>query len=609
LQFELGCDDPRSMLAPAILAAVRRAVVVSALAVIGCTDGGRAAPDDDVTMSSEESTTALLEESTGLPFECVPGKVRCAGEAWLERCAPTGQEWIPEACPSQTTCVPCDEDTCVEVRCLGPCESVDDVPSSAGCSFIANRQLHPSEGFPDGLVVANPNPALLAAIDFLVTPEGSNQEQLVETVILAPLESHAFTLSSSFVQSESSMFRTGGTHRVRSDVPIVAYHHAPHAMSRGNDSSMLLPESSLRQEYIIPSFGPNVEEFRGEPSYFEVVALENFTTLEWFPTADTAGNGLPIPFVPVDGHGSLKMNRFDTARIAASANQQAIVQLRDLSGTIVVADKPIWVTAGTRCARIPIRDFETYPAGRCDPLQEMPIPLAYWGSTYVAAHSPVRGTERHWWRIYAGTDDITVTADPPQPGTPIVLQRRGDFADLDVPTGTSFVLESADGVFMPVQYLQSQRWTADPAGPGQPEPVEESADHGDPSMYQMIPVAQFLTRYVFSTALRYPHNYVQVIRAAEGAPVVLDGEPIDDASYDPIAEYEVAELSIDEGTHLIESEDPFGIIQVGYSGPDIDANCLLEDEYLDPETGRPLFGCSSSYAYPGGMKSEVIFVP
>jgi hypothetical protein len=405
--------------------------------------------------------------------------------------------WIPEPCPSQTTCVPCDDDTCVEVRCLGPCESVDDVPSSAGCSFNANRQLHPTEVFEDGLVVANPSATAMATVQLFATPEGMNHENLVETILLAPLESHAFTLATSFVQGDSSMFRTGGTHRVQSDAPIVAYHHAPHAMSRGNDSSMLLPESSLRQDYVVTSYGPNVEEFRGEPSYFEVVALQNFTTVEWFPTADTAGNGLPIPFVPHGGRGELHMNRFDTARIAASANQQALVYKRDLSGTIVTADKPIWVTSGTRCARVPIRDQETYPAGRCDPLQEMAIPLAYWGSTYVAVHSPIRGTERHWWRIYAGTDDMHVTTDPPLPGTPIVLEKLGDFADLDVANGTSFVLDSVDGVFMPVQYLQSQRWTADPDGDGLPEPVAESAEYGDPSMYQMIPVEQFLTRYVF----------------------------------------------------------------------------------------------------------------
>jgi hypothetical protein len=594
---------------------LRQLALVTAIASTGgCRDDANADGDDGdsgVPSTSGDLTTGI---TSGPDIECLPGEVRCGGLEAVERCAPTGKAWIPELCPSMTSCVPCESDDCTEARCLGPCESTDDVPSSAGCSFIANRQLHLHQDFNDGLVVANPNEDVDATVTLYITPEGKNVEEPVETIVLAPLASHSFSLETNFIQTNTSMYRTGGTHRVQSDIPIIAYHHAPEAFARGNDSSLLLPESALRNEYVIPSYKPVFNEggTNGQPTYFEVVALQNFTTLEWFPRADTAGNGLPVPFVPAGGRGELKMNRFDTVRIAASGNQNQIVENRDISGTIVKADKPIWVTSGSRCSRVPYRDTDTYPKGHCDPLQEMPIPLEYWGSKYVAAHSPVRETESHWWRVYAATPGVTVTADPPTlEGTPFTLGERGEYVDLEAKTGESFVLESDNGAFMPVQYLQSQRWASDPDGdgPGQPEPEFEFTNIGDPSMYQMVPVEQFLTRYVFVTALNFPINYVQVIREAGAADVILDGEVIDAADFDAVAGYEVADVLIEEGAHVIDSDEPFGIIQVGYSLNVIDENCRLEDEYIDPVTGDYTLECLSSYAYPGGMKSDPIFIP
>lgn len=593
-------------------APIRRLLVSVVLASVGpfaCrddADGDGDDGDDGGPASTSSQTTG--DGGTTFGIECLPGEVQCGSDlTTIERCAPTGAAWIPEACPSMTTCRPCEDDSCTQAQCLGVCEMSDDTPSSAGCSFIANRQLHLQVDFPDGLVVANPNPDVDAMLTLYLTPEGMNIEEEIETVLLAPLTSHSFSLRNNFVQSDSSMYRTGGTHRVQSDVPVVAYHHAPEAYARGNDSSMLLPESALRNDYVVTSYKPNFNPngTDGQPTYFEIVAVQNFTTVEWYPRVATAGNGLPIPAVPAGGHGVLMMNRFDTARIAASVSASDIPQDRDVSGTVVTADKPIWVTAGSRCSRVPHRNPDDYPTGYCDPLQEFMIPLVYWGSTYVAAHSPVRDTEKHWWRVYAGTDGMTVTADPPVVG-PMTFDERGDYEDLEIDNGVSFVLHSDDGAFMPVQYLQSARYP----DPPYPEPTMDSTPKGDPSMYQMIPVEQFLDRYVFATALNFALNYVQVIRTAGGPEVILDGEPIDESLFMAVGEYEVADKLLEmEGPHEIHSDGPFGIIQIGYSTGDLDMKCALEEEYIDPDTGEHLRTCRSSYAYPGGMKSEPIYIP
>ncbi len=604
------------------------ALALGAGALAGCPkdDGGAHAGDSSGTAATTDAGSGSAD-STGFVPDCEPGQIRCKDATALERCAPTGKEWLPEPCPAKTTCTPCDNDQCTQDQCLGPCDSVDDLPSSAGCSFIANRQILREQMFFDSLVVANPNSSEIATVQLYQVPEGTNIEQPIgDAIMLAPLEVHIFELDTNFVLSETSMYRTGGNYRLSSDEPVIAYHHAPGQLSNGNDSSMLLPESAMRQEYVVMSYAPARNQ-DGEPSYFEVVALQDFTTLEWFPPVDTAGNGLPVPFVAKGEGGLLNMNRFDTVRIAASGNNEENPDLRDVSGTVVRADKPVWITSGTKCARVPVRDPITYPIGHCDPLQELPIPLEYWGTTYVAPASPDRrdeefggvpdgelGHERHHWRVYAGTDDVTVTTDPPQMGTPITLAKRGDYAEFSVPNNTSFVFGS-DKVFMPVQYLQSQWWNSDPdgSGEGMAEPASEYTMVGDPAMYQMVPVEQFLTRYVFVPAVGFPLNYVQVIKKAGSGGITLDGTLI--SAYTPINEdWQIADVVIDEvrpgeemSAHVIESNDPFGIIQVGYSPNQPDEDCLKDD--VTENTPPPPYRCLSSYAYPGGMKSEPIFIP
>lgn len=599
--------------------------VVFLTACDACGDDGSATGNDGNATSSGSSSVGSESsaDTTGDAIECLPNTVRCGGETTLERCAPTGKLWLPEECPGNTACVPCTDDTCTEDRCLGPCDSVDELPSSAGCSFIANRQLHLVPEFNDGLVVANPNTTEEATVQLYLTPEGKNVEEPEgDPVVLAPLESHTFELTTNFVQTQSSAFRTGGTHRVQSDIPIIAYHHAPVRMSLGNDSSLLLPEKALRKDYVIFSYGPNVANVAGEPTYFEIVALENFTTVEWWPSVDTAGDGLPIQFVPQGGRGELKMNRFDTARIAASGMQQEVIPLRDVSGTVVKADKPIWVTSGSKCSRVPTRDLAVYPLGHCDPLQEMPIPLDYWGTDYVAPAAPTRDSERHHWRVYAGKDGVEVYTDP-EVVPPFTIDERGDFFEFSVENGRNFEFHSDNGVFMPVQYLQSKIF--DETSADKQEPPEESTDVGDPSMYQMVPVEQFLSRYVFVPALNYPDNYVQVIhrvgatdiRIAHGADEdVVDGYVPAGSGYEVSNWYiDPCLMPFDNCTYVIESDDgsddtddSFGIIQVGYSGVGIDNNCELPEQYLD-ENGDPAYPCFSSYAYPGGMKSEAINIP
>ncbi|MGB1016630.1 MAG: IgGFc-binding protein, partial [Nannocystaceae bacterium] len=296
----------------------------------------------------------------------------------------------------------------------------------------------------------------------------------------------------------------------------------------------------------------------GQPSYVAVIALEHDTIVNWTAKTDTAGDFFPVPFVFEGEVGEMELNERDMMQIAASSNEED-VRKRDLSGMVINATKPVWVVGATSCAFVPFGG-----QGFCDHLQEQLIPIEQWGKEYVAAHSPVRGTEKHVWRIYGGADNVGVATDPPLDGTPFVLEKTGDYREFEVDNGVSFVVTS-NGPIMPVQYLYGS---------------QDGAGTGDPSMYQMVPVEQFLRRYAFATGLNYDDDYVQVTRKKGAAAVLVDGVPV--TGYYEIGDYEVADWKVEEGAHFAESSQAFGIAGVGYTQQ------------------------NASYAYPGGMALEVI---
>jgi hypothetical protein len=177
------------------------------------------------------------------------------------------------------------------------------------------------------------------------------------------------------------------------------------------------------------------------------------------------------------------------------------------------------------------------------------------------------------WRIFAGEDNTTVTVEPAQPGTPIVLMNRGDWQELEVPNGTNLYFTS-DKPFMPVQYVTGDH---------------EANGIGSPAMVQMVPTAQFLDNYVFVTGVGYETDYVQVMREVGSADVLLDDVVV--TGWATVQGWEVATVLLDmPGAHSIESEDYFGIIQYGWNS-------------------KPGASVTAGYGYPGGMKAEVLYIP
>ncbi len=596
---------------------VHRLLTLASISYWTACGGDDGAPALENTESST-TTDADTGSESGIVLVCVPGETRCNGQQYLETCAPTGREWMKEPCPPNASCHSCDsmDETCAADHCIGPCDVASDLPSSAGCSFIANRQLHPFEEWDDGIVIANPDTSRSATVSLFKIPEGGRKEELVDgfPITLGPSQAISHRINTSFILGFNSFFRTGGMFRITSDLPIIAYQHAPLENNSGNDSSLLLPESALGRDYVVTSYHPVPNPALtagGLPSYFEIIAIEDGTRVEWTPPVPTEGNGLPIPPLLPGETGMVTMNRFDTMRITASDKHPDYPFIaRDVSGTVIHADKPIWVVGATRCAGVPVTDLFNYAT--CDPLQELLLPLQHWGTRYVAAAPPPREEEWVHWRVYSGESGITVTSDPPLPEFPHTFETRGEYIDISVPPLTHFLIEG-DGPFLPVLYLQSHRgesWTDETMTESELFPGGlPGGIGGDPSMAQMVPVEQFLSRYVLLTGIGFGRNWLVVIREQGNADIVVDGAIVD--GYMPVGNYEVAHVPLtnmledDTDIHIAESEDPFGVLQLGYSN-NIPQGEPGADGCVNPGGGG---FCNSSYAYPGGMKAEVIYVP
>lgn len=591
----------------------RRFAVFALLFAQACSEG--AADESKGSGETGEAETSLGDSTDGESAEdqpkivCRPDQARCAEPNRMEVCAATGLQWQTVFCGPNQSCINCepeDDPECSGARCVGPCEISDEQPASAGCSFYATGMMINSTSSggntakPDALIVGNPNPSGNATVNVLLAPIGSNKEQQVgDPIVLGPGDTHVIEYAENLTDyynggKGTSKFQSGGVYHIVSDLPIIAYLHTPYESEGTNESSLLLPESALARDYVIYNYTPYAE-----PGYFVVIAIENQTTVRWRPTVETAGNNLPLPFVAAGQEGEHLLNRLDTMRIAASANLGTPECRQDLSGTIVESDKPIMVISAVVGVRVPYcnsrgctdepRPEAPIPVDGCTPedgpyqasfaccnstdhIQEVNIPLDYWGKTYVGAHSPLRADEPHIWRVFAGEDDTTITVTPPQPNTPIELAKRGDWAELELANGVSVVF-TGDKPFMPVQFTARR----------------DLAGHmGDAAMTQSIPVEQWLERYAFVTGIDYVEHYAQIIRKAGSAPVLLDGQPVE--NWYVLGDYQIADVAISEGSHTVSSEDPFGIEQFGWRGG-----------WKNAQT--------SAYAHPGGLRTERIFIP
>ena len=337
------------------------------------------------------------------------------------------------------------------------------------------------------------------------------------------------------------------------DISVVGLNYR----SLSADAFLALPSDVLTGEYVVVSHrnGYSTNIGYDTPSQFCVVGMENGTTVRILPKPGLLLNGrTDSAFVVILDKGDVF---FAQAQLYGPA---------DVTGTQVIANKPVSVFAGVKRASIPTR-WGNYR----DHLVEQLPPLQSWGeNALVTPFYPVYlgAADTAEYRITAafGPTDVTIT---------------------DATSARAFTLGAGDALEQllveavsvtatgPILVTQYERST--PTGGGNDQSV------GDPFMMIIPPVEQFDTVYTvqsigFAEFLDQQH-FLNVIAPLGGvATLTIDGTPPGGANWlrIPGSNYVYAQINVAPGSHYLRADSPFAVYAYGY-------------------------GYAVSYGYPGAM--------
>jgi hypothetical protein len=322
-----------------------------------------------------------------------------------------------------------------------------------------------------------------------------------------------------------------------------------------------LPSSAFNTSYLVLGREQTATESVHATAFVTIVAAEDDTEVSVELTARVqAGGSMTQNASPGDVIVE-KLNRFDVWQIstvndAADPQDAGGVPKEDLTGTIIVADKPIGVYSGAECAQVP------NGTASCDHMEEQLFPVNSWGNHYIGVTTKDRAdplgfgsTFPDYWRIIAALDGTQVTTNPAQTGTPVTLN-QGQFIEFE--SGTPFEVLASGPVLMG-QFIAS---------------CGMLCSTSDPSFMLAVPVEQFRADHVFLTPPTFETNYITVLAPA-GAAVQLDGAPL--SGFVPVGNgFSYLYVSVSEGAHVLLSDQPVGIQVYGW-------------------------GQKISYGYPGGL--------
>lgn len=552
---------------------------------------------------------------------CTPSTKQCLSNTTYHTCQADGSAW-----GSEESCQP--GTTCVGGQCLSLCEADIKYNTNVGCEYWSvdlnndptHHPLFPEnptpEMFPHSVVISNPGTSD-AMVTFTVhvscadgtpcSPTVSTCNGQQTTVCDTPTTKEvALNMGDTTVVGGSSrefkmpVMNVAGSGitkkaiRITSTLPVVAYQFNPFNSENAasNDGSLLLPHHVLGQEYYVVSLPSRAEitDLGGNPIFpannglFAVVPTQPNTTVSVTPTVEVIAN--PAFGVPQDGTTpktltpgqtySFTLQPYEVLNLEQLGKTEIITPgkiPKDLTGTRVLADKPVAVFSGHQVAgvqeQLKLQITDVWDSCCTEHLEEQLMPVETWGTVALCVKSKPRGSEADRWIIVAGADGVLVNTEPPIDGiNGKILTKAGDF--LRVETTDSFSL-AATGKIQVVQFLMSQ---------GQTQPIGGAPGTGDPSMMIVPPSQQYRNEYVIRTADGFGTNWITVVRPA-GVTVLVDGAAIADSVFENLGDgtWEYAYHQVSTGTHTVQSEQPFGLMVYGY-------------------------GSVTAYGYPGGMLLE-----
>jgi hypothetical protein len=559
------------------------------LVLLACSANDRALGTESATggtTGSDSGTGGGTGATGGSLGQCSSAGTVCVGSE-VHACDASGK-------PAELlqTCQLAAGEVCHNGVCKNGCDAATDEPSNVGCEFwsvdldMADLPTDPASA-PMALVIANAGQG-----DANVLIEQNNaapgqpiQGELVWSGSITPGNLAQVLMPTREVDCGAfpndhdapGTCLTSNAFRVTSTAPIVVYQFNNVVHNFSTDASLLIPTSSLGTKYRVigwaaahsfPAPGAFVER-----SYITVVGTQENTHVTVWPYWRIKGNP-PIPATPAGTPIDITIGPFDVLNLESddSTLQECLAMLgpfcADMSGSVVLADKPIAVFSGTEASGVGLPEDAPLPpdwneeSGGCclQHLEEQLFPLESIGSKFVITRSPVRTQfsdyeEPDILRFVGAAEPAQVTTNLPPPNDSFTLQPgdvRNAWTQKDV-------IVSSDKPILVGQFLVAQGYVG-----GNPK--------GDPSFTLFPPVEQARSEYVFLSPEGWKENYV-VIAAEVGTNVLVDGVAPADCEVNPSGvldgkSYESRRCPIPAGVHRLTGDAPFGITAYGYGNAD-----------------------------------------
>jgi hypothetical protein len=290
-------------------------------------------------------------------------------------------------------------------------------------------------------------------------------------------------LHASTIIKTSATIEKKGIH-VQSDKPINVY--VVNHEQVFSDGFLVLEYSDISREYFVSSYKPSTGSEFAISSSFDNTHVN--ITLKLQPQNSVAVNHNSYTDKQTF---SIRLDRLDAFLIQHSVS--------DLTGTFITSDKPISVTSGNICAKIP-QGQDT-----CDYLVEQVPPVKTWKTKYIVASFR---TKRHFRiRIISSQDANRIAIA----GTVRASLDRGEFYEYVIEQDYIAVVEGTYPVLV-VQY--NERHDID-------------NDIGDPFMVTIPAVEHYLDEYYFETPTHFiSHHGSVIIPTNKAAGLRLDGHAL-----------------------------------------------------------------------------------
>jgi len=553
----------------------------------GSVDGMRdSGPGDEMSIATDlgpdqAMSCAACSNDLHQMLDCSGGVIMTCPSG--QGCSPT-KGCVPacEAAAENRTSIGCDYFTATPPGTL----------SGIGCyaAFVANTW-----GEPITIGVERAG-ATLDVASFAVVPSGNGQ-----AITYAPLTGGILppdTVAILFLSSKgddcpggreaavNANFRGtayGDAFHISATAPVVVYDIYPYGggSSATTGASLLLPTSSWDKSFVAMTIAATTD--LAYP-WIGFIAAEDDTHITLKPKAAIAG-GAGIPGGPAGSSLSYTLQR---------GRYLQLEQTVDVSGSAVVADKPIAVFGGNALAHLPMGSIAA------DGFHQQMPPVSSLASRYagVRHRNRIDGMEESPpWTIIGVVDGTTLSYDPPQAGAPPTLA-AGQVVRWNAPG--PFVVSSQDDQH---PFYLAQHMTGCGTIGGNESPLGCT---GDPEWVNVVSPAQYLQRYVFFTDPTYPTTSLVFVRERAGgsfADVTLDcaGAIVGWQPVGTSGQYEytyvdlvrgnfVKQGTCDNGRHLVESAAPFGLTVWGWGS----------NESIG-------FGSTAvSYAYPAGQSVRLL---